>query len=189
VSVSERSSSLKLFEAWTYKKIGHIVIEFEESKGLNAFVEAVKNDNFLEAGVEWEQIKNRRAFFQRILKSTGVDLFNCKAVPPNFRWRQNQGRQRPPVSTQDDDYSSRAAGFSDGRRMQRGNPYIREDGGGRGFQQSSFGPVSVDSDLKSKPFGTFMPNQNQAPMGYNTAMMNNMNGYGGYGMSSRPFFF
>jgi len=73
--------------------------------------------------------------------------------------------------------------------MQRGNPYIREDGGGRGFQQSSFGPVSVDSDLKSKPFGTFMPNQNQAPMGYNTAMMNNMNGYGGYGMSSRPFFF
>jgi len=59
-TISERIGKVKFietFEAWTYKKIGHIVIEFEESKGLNAFVEAVKTITFSKLALNGSKLR------------------------------------------------------------------------------------------------------------------------------------
>lgn len=100
-TLSEKFGNIKFietFEAWTWKKIGHVVLEFETSSALNAFVDAITSGNLLENDVQWEVSKNRRAFFHRILTDTGVDLLNCRGIPETFQWRNAQkSNMEPPV--------------------------------------------------------------------------------------------
>jgi len=180
-TLSEKFGKVKFietFEAWTYKKIGHIVLEFETATALNSFVNAIKNENFLEAGVQWEVNKNRRQFFKNILDETGVDFMSCKGVPPTFKWKDRQRSNIPPpvnpsngwVTTQNHSYQD------DGYQQ----PY------GRNFGESQLPnqPYSTPKPYTMPTVGSLMaatPFQQQMQSPWPSTSTNQQTVYNSYG--------
>lgn len=161
---------IETFEAWKYKKIGQIILEFTEQKEMDTFIEAFERKEVLnnfEPPIEFIclQKMGKQKFFDYVKEWSGVDLLSCRGIPPSFNRNSRNpsssfSSPRPPSNNgifkhMDDQKSQRSSNIFSRVSVEKENDsevgeHLRQFGGrGRGGTGSFGGKSSTENNTNN----------------------------------------
>lgn len=84
---------IETFEGWTHTKMDRAIVQFDTIQGLESFMKFTRSRDFPSKYVKTHKLRNKREFFDLILQDTGIDLLECKAVPPSVLRARSNSRE------------------------------------------------------------------------------------------------